>query len=210
MVNPFNPSQPLTRPTQANADNKDLIHVQLHQQLPDAIGELRTGLSQAISAINQELALKTDQAGFVEAAQDATAALIKAGTNVTVAYDDANNTFTINATAGSGGTTDPEIVRDTIGGALVPGSGIQILVNDAGDSITISVAAIPASAITTGVFAPSRLGSGTPTSSTVLYGDGTWKAAPGGGAYAMQGVVLASTATAPSDLPAGALVIRRS
>ena len=46
-----------------------------------------------------------------------------------------------NATA-SGGTTDPEVVRDTIGGALVAGSGIQITVNDAGDTITIASTAV--------------------------------------------------------------------
>lgn len=75
---------------------------------------------------------------FVEAAQDAAAALFRAGTNVTFTYDDTANTLTINATGGGGGTTDPEIVRDTIGGALVGGANIQITVNDAGDTITIA------------------------------------------------------------------------
>ena len=35
--------------------------------------------------------------------------------------------------------------------------------------------------ITSGVLAPARLGTGTPSASTVLYGDGAWKAAPTGG-----------------------------
>lgn len=42
---------------------------------------------------------------------------------------------------GGTGTTDPEIVRDAIGGALVGGANVQITVNDAGDTITISTTA---------------------------------------------------------------------
>jgi len=38
-----------------------------------------------------------------------------------------------------------------------------------------------ASGITSGVLDPARLGTGTPSASTVLYGDGAWKAAPTGG-----------------------------
>lgn len=176
MVDSFNPAVTVTRPTQANADNKDQIHVQLHQQLPDAIGELRTGLSTAISQLNTELAGKVASSGFTEAAQDATAAMFRAGSNVTIAYDDAANTFTINAVA-TGGISDPEAIRDTIGGALIGGTGVQVIVDDAADTITLSVAGIPTSAITTGIFAPARLGSGTPTSGTVLTGDGAWTTA---------------------------------
>lgn len=78
---------------------------------------------------------------LTEVVQDIVGALIVAGTNTTVTYNDAAGTFTINATA-SGGTTDPEIVRDTIGGALVAGSGVQITVNDAGDTITVASTAV--------------------------------------------------------------------
>lgn len=39
---------------------------------------------------------------------------------------------------GGGGGTDPEIVRDTIGAALVAGSGVGIVVSDPGNTITIS------------------------------------------------------------------------
>lgn len=79
---------------------------------------------------------------LTETVQDIVGAFIVAGTNVTVTYNDAANTFTINATA-SGGSTDPEIVRDVIGAAMVAGSGIQITVNDAGDTITIASTAVP-------------------------------------------------------------------
>lgn len=41
-------------------------------------------------------------------------------------------------TGGGGGATDPEIVRDTIGAALVAGSGVGIVVSDPGNTITIS------------------------------------------------------------------------
>lgn len=40
---------------------------------------------------------------------------------------------------GAGGATDVELVRDTIGTALVEGQNIDIVVSDAGDTITISV-----------------------------------------------------------------------
>ena len=87
-------------------------------------------------------------AGLTEFIHDTVAGLLKAGVNVTTEYDDAANTFTINATgSGGGGTTDPEIIRDTIGGALVAGSGISVTVNDAADTITIAVAGIPQSAV---------------------------------------------------------------
>lgn len=79
---------------------------------------------------------------LTETVQDIVGAFIVAGTNVTVTYNDTANTFTINATAGGGGSTDPEIVRDVIGAAMVAGSGIQITVNDAGDTITIASTAV--------------------------------------------------------------------
>lgn len=44
-------------------------------------------------------------------------------------------------TGGGGGGTDAEVVRDTIGSALVAGSNITITVNDAANTITIAAAA---------------------------------------------------------------------
>lgn len=77
---------------------------------------------------------------LTETVQDIVGALIVAGSNVTVSYDDTAGTFTVNAS--TGGTTDPEVVRDTIGSALVASAGIQITVNDAGDTITIASTAV--------------------------------------------------------------------
>lgn len=79
---------------------------------------------------------------LTETVQDIVGAFLVAGTGVTVSYDDVANTFTINATGGAGGTTDPEIVRDVIGTAMVAGAGVQITVNDAGDTITIASTAV--------------------------------------------------------------------
>lgn len=87
---------------------------------------------------------------LTEVVQDIVGSLIIAGVNTTVSYDDAAGTFTINSSAGGGGT-DAEIVRDVIGTALVAGSGIQITVNDVGDTITIaSTAVLPTRQIISG------------------------------------------------------------
>jgi len=69
--------------------------------------------------------------------------------------------------------------------------GTTVQVGESGDTINIpsgatlanagSVTGLPASSISSGTIAAARLGSGTASSSTVLYGDGTFKAEPGGG-----------------------------
>ncbi len=80
---------------------------------------------------------------FTEAVQDAVAALLAAGANVTLNYNDGGNTLTIGAAAGGGGgeSADPETIRDTIGAALIGLGNISVLVNDAADTITITTTA---------------------------------------------------------------------
>ena len=71
-----------------------------------------------------------------------------------------------------------------------PASGTSATIGDSGDTYTIpsgvtlansgTVTGLPASSISSGVISSARLGTGTASSSTVLYGDGTFKAEPGG------------------------------
>jgi len=70
---------------------------------------------------------------------------------------------------------------------LDPQSGTALEIGSSGDTITIPSGAtftqsgtMNASAITAGTVATARLGSGTASSSTILYGDNTWAAAAGG------------------------------
>ncbi len=78
---------------------------------------------------------------FTEAVQDVVAGLLAAGTNLTLTYNDALNTLTLDASGGSGGSTDPEVVRDTIGVAMTGAGAISVQVNDAADTIVISTTA---------------------------------------------------------------------
>jgi hypothetical protein len=73
---------------------------------------------------------------FTEAAQDAVAAMLAAGTNVTLSYDDVTNSLSI--AAGGGGGLDAEAVRDAIGIAMIGAGVISVTVNDGADTITIS------------------------------------------------------------------------
>lgn len=77
---------------------------------------------------------------FAEAVQDSLANFFNA-TGATFTYDDANNQMVVNVPTGGGGTTDPEVVRDTIGAALIGIGNISVVVNDAADTITISTTA---------------------------------------------------------------------
>jgi len=71
-----------------------------------------------------------------------------------------------------------------------PASGTSATIGDSGDTYTIpsgvtlansgTVTGLPASAISSGTIATARLGSGTASSSTVLFGDQTFKTAPSG------------------------------
>lgn len=67
---------------------------------------------------------------FTEASQDVIGAMVTAAGG---SYDDGAGTITLPG----GGYTD-EQVRDVIGTALVEGAGIDITVNDAGDTITVA------------------------------------------------------------------------
>ena len=78
---------------------------------------------------------------FTEAVQDAVGALLGAGDNVIVNYDDANNTLTISAVGGGTGGLTVEDVRDAIGVAMVGVGAIAVTYNDALDTITISTTA---------------------------------------------------------------------
>jgi purine nucleosidase len=80
----------------------------------------------------------TSVTDFTEAVQDAVAALLGAGTNVTLTYDDAANTLTVTSAAGG---LDAEAVRDAIGIALVGVGNISVAVNDVADTITLSTTA---------------------------------------------------------------------
>jgi hypothetical protein len=77
---------------------------------------------------------------LAEAVQDIVAGFLTQGTNVSLSYDDAGNTLTVNA-AGGGGGLDAEAVRDAIGVALVGLGNINVTVNDAADTITITTTA---------------------------------------------------------------------
>jgi len=72
--------------------------------------------------------------------------------------------------------------------AIEPSTGTTITLGASGDTITIPSGAtftqsgtMNASAITAGTVATARLGTGTASSTTVLYGDQTYKAEPTGG-----------------------------
>ena len=78
---------------------------------------------------------------FTEAVQDAVAALLAEGTNVTLAYNDAGDQLTITAAGGGAGGLDAEGVRDAIGVAMVGLGNITVTPNDAADTITITTTA---------------------------------------------------------------------
>ena len=77
--------------------------------------------------------------GLTEYIQDAVAAMLAEGANISLSYDDAGDELTISASAGGG--SDPEAIRDTIGAALIGLGLINVTVNDALDTITISTTA---------------------------------------------------------------------
>lgn len=86
--------------------------------------------------LSVESLTSVDITDFVEAAQDAVAAMLSQGSGVTLSYDDTANTLTITGTTSSG--LDAEAVRDAIGVALVGVGVVSVVVNDAADTIAIS------------------------------------------------------------------------
>ena len=76
-----------------------------------------------------------------ERVDDRVAALLVAGTNITLSYNDAAGTLTVN----SSGKTQEEI-EDIIGGLLVAGTGIGLVYNDAGGALTVTNTAVGANA----------------------------------------------------------------
>jgi hypothetical protein len=87
---------------------------------------------------------------FGEAVDDRLAGLVIAGTNVTVSYDDAAGTFTINAnTAGSHTHTTTDItdfaegVDDRVAALVVAGTGLSKTYDDAAGTLTLSISSVP-------------------------------------------------------------------
>ena len=85
---------------------------------------------------------------------------------------------------------------------LDPQSGTDLEIGSSGDTITIPSGAtftqsgtMNASAITAGTVDTARLGSGTASSSTVLYGDQTYKAEPSGGVSQFSSWYITATYT---------------
>lgn len=115
----------------------------------NTITKASLGLDQVdnTSDINKPLSIATEAAliththnsssivDFTEAVQDAVAGLLGAGSNMTLTYNDATNSFIIDT---AGEPFDPERVRDAIGAAIVGAGVISVTINDAGDTITIS------------------------------------------------------------------------
>jgi len=75
---------------------------------------------------------------LVEFVQDILAGTLQAGSNVIKTYDDVAGTLTLTVDVPPS-VTDPEVVRDVVGAALVPGLGMTIQVNDAQETIAFGL-----------------------------------------------------------------------
>ena len=130
-----------------------------------------------------------DVTDWAEAVQDAVAAMLVSGANVTLAYDDAAGKVTVTAAGG-----DAEVMRDTIGAALVGINGVTVTINDALDTITLAVAGLTIAQVTglqgalddkapaSHTHTPAQIGTGTPAAGTYVDGGtGAWTALPAGG-----------------------------
>lgn len=72
-----------------------------------------------------------------EEAQDAVAAALTGGSNVTISYDDANDTITVNASATDTQLTNEE-VEDIVGALVTGGTNITVNYDDANNTLTIN------------------------------------------------------------------------
>lgn len=133
-----------------NALSKAMLHAETSDPTDS---DLVTGLTQYwintssgarfISVAGADWVDVTPQSGNQltdEQFQDKLNSLITAGSNITITYDDQNNTFTIAATATTDGTGNltAEEVRDTIAAFLVGGTNVTVTHDDENDTLTIA------------------------------------------------------------------------
>jgi hypothetical protein len=74
----------------------------------------------------------------LEEVQDAVAAMLVAGSNVTLTYNDAAGTLTLAATGGSGSGLTEEQVQDLVAAMIVAGSNVTATYNDAAGTLTLA------------------------------------------------------------------------
>jgi len=95
-----------------------------------------TGTLASQSDLQNELNAKVTQATFEEQVQDIVGALLTAGTNVSLNYNDGDSppTLSISSTGGGGGSSiTQEQIEDIVASLITAGSGITVNYND-GDS----------------------------------------------------------------------------
>jgi hypothetical protein len=100
-------------------------------------------MSETGAARNKKMTLAEFFAGLAELADDRVAALLAAGTNVTLTYDDVAGTLTIDAATPSTGDISGfnEAVDDRVAALLQAGSGLVIAYNDVAGTLTLTAAA---------------------------------------------------------------------
>lgn len=103
--------------------------------LLDTLDELAAALgddANFATTVTNALAGKVDSSSLSESIDDRVAALLVAGTNITLTYNDASNTLTIASTGSSGiggstGSTDNRVLRaDGAGGSTLQSSAVTI------------------------------------------------------------------------------------
>lgn len=75
------------------------------------------------------------EVNLTETVQDLVAALLVAGTNIVLTYNDAAGTLTIDATVSN------EVIDDRVAALLVAGTGIILTYNDVANTLTVTLAA---------------------------------------------------------------------